>query len=310
MAPLDPGLRRVLEKAVLDAREAAERAAKVALDTLAVEEQRAFATQNPEQRQLRNALRARARQLGSGSLRDGLRLLVEEVAYGQWHRMLFAQFLAENGLLMHPTGVAVTLRDCAELAAEEGESDPWQLAARYAGAMLPGIFPTEDPIVKVRFAPEGRAALEVILAELPSGVFTSDDGLGWVYQFWQAKRKKEVSGSGRKIEKLDLAAYSQLFTEHYLVQFLLDNSLGAWWAARHPNSPLVKEFTYLRFWDDGTPAAGTFPGWPEKAADVTVMDPCCGSGHFLVGAFEMLLCMRMEEEDLTAAHAAEAVSAR
>ena len=144
MAPLDPGLRRVLEKAVLAAREAAERAGKVALDTLAIEEQRAFATQSTEQRQLRNALRARARQLGSGSVRDGLLLLVEEVAYGQWHRMLFAQFLAENGLLMrpmHPTSVAVTLLDCAELAAEEGESDAWQLAARYAGGMLPGIFP-------------------------------------------------------------------------------------------------------------------------------------------------------------------------
>ena len=124
MAPLDPGLRGLLEKAVLAAREAAERAAKVALDTLAVDEQRAFATQNTKQRQLRNALRARARQLGSGSVRDGHVLLVEEVAYGQWHRMLFTQFLAENDLLMHPTGVAVTLRDCAELAAEEGESDP------------------------------------------------------------------------------------------------------------------------------------------------------------------------------------------
>ena len=225
----------------------------------------------------------------------------------QWHRMLFPLFLAENDLLMHPTGVAVTLEECEELAPEEGDPDRWATAARYAGNMLPGIFPSDDPSGQVTFAPEGRAALEAILSTLPSPVFTSDDGLGWVYQFWQSKKKKEVSGSGRKIEKLDLAAYSQLFTEDYMVRFLLENSLGGWWAARYPDSPLVKGFKYLRFQEDGTPAAGAFPGWPKRAADVTVMDPCCGSGHFLVVALEMLRRMRMEEEVLGETEAAHAV---
>ena len=173
--------------------------------------------------------------------------------------------------------------------------------------MLPGIFSADDPSTQVKFAPEGRASLEAILSSLPGQVFTSDDGLGWVYQFWQSKKKKEVSDSERKIEKLDLAAYSQLFTEEYMVRFLLDNSLGAWWAARHPNSPLVKGFKYLRFQEDGTPAAGTFSGWPERAANVTVMDPCCGSAHFLVVAFGMLCRMRMEEEGLDEAQVVEAV---
>jgi len=90
-----------------------------------------------------------------------------------------------------------------------------------------------------------------------------------------------------------------------MVQFLLENSLGAWWATRHPTSPLLKQFTYLRFKDDGIPAAGTFPGWPERVAKVTVMDPCCGSGHFLVAAFEMLKQMRMEEEGLSERQAAD-----
>ena len=232
---------------------------------------------------------------------------MEELAYVQWHRMLFAQFLAENDLLMHPTGVSVTLEDCEELAGEEGDPDKWATAARYAGDMLPGIFSPDDPSIQVKFAPEGRAALEAVLSAIPDPVFTSDDGLGWVYQFWQSKKKKEVSGSGRKIEKLDLAAYSQLFTEDYMVRFLLENSLGAWWAARQPDSPLVKEFEYLRFREDATPAAGSFKGWPERAAELTVMDPCCGSGHFMVVAFEMLRQMRMEEEGLDQVQAADAV---
>lgn len=307
MASLESTLRSALEKAVIAAHEEAENAARAALDVLAVKPQRAFETLTSEQRVLRNALRAKARQLGSGSQSVGFDLLVEEVAYVQWHRMLFPLFLAENDLLMHPTGVAVTLEECEELAAEEGDPDRWATAARYAGSMLPGIFPSHDPSGLVTFAPEGRAALEAILSTLTKPVFTSDDGLGWVYQFWQSKKKKEVSGSGRKIEKLDLAAYSQLFTEDYMVRFLLENSLGSWWAARHPDSPLVKGFKYLRFQEDGKPATGAFTGWPERAEDLTVMDPCCGSGHFLVVAFEMLRRMRMEEEGLGETEAADAV---
>ncbi len=307
MAPLESTLRSDLEKAIVAARDEAEEAARAALDVLAVNQPRAFETLTREQRALRNALRAKARQLGSGSQSAGFELLVEEVAYVQWHRMLFPLFLAENDLLIHPTCVAVTMEECEELAAAEGDPDRWATAARYTANMLPGIFPFDDPSGQVTFAPEGRAALEVILSALPRPVFTSDDGLGWVYQFWQSKKKKEVSGSGRKIEKLDLAAYSQLFTEDYMVRFLLENSLGAWWAARHPDSPLVRGFKYLRFQDDGAPAAGSFPGWPERAADVTVMDPCCGSGHFLLVAFEMLRRMRIEEEGLGETEAADAV---
>ena len=307
MSSLNSGLRSALERAVVEARENAEGAAHAALAVLAVNDPRAFTTLTSEQRTLRNVLRAKARQLGSGSQSTGFALLVEEVAYVHWHRMLFARFLAENNLLMHPMGVPVTLEECEELADEEGDQDRWATAARYASNMLPGIFSPDEPSIQMRFAPEGLASLEAILNSLPSQVFTSDDGLGWVYQFWQSKKKKEVSDSERKIEKLDLAAYSQLFTEDYMVRFLLENSLGAWWAARHPDSPLVNGFKFLRFREDGTPAAGTFLGWPERIADITVMDPCCGSGHFLVVAFEMLRRMRMEKEGLEETEAAEAV---
>ena len=92
-----------------------------------------------------------------------------------------------------------------------------------------------------------------------------------------------------------------------MVRFLLENSLGAWWAARHPESPLIDSWEYLRRLDDGTPAAGTFPEWPTTAAEVTVMDPCCGSGHFLVAMFGMLWRMRAEEEGLSPAAAQDAV---
>lgn len=307
MAALADTLRSKLETSIEEAREKAEKAASEALTILAVAARDPNPSMNEADRRLRRALRARARQLGEGNQVQGLPLLVEEIAYEQWHRLLFARFLAENNLLMHPDGVSVTLQDCDDLAPEEGVADGWELAARYAGQMLPGIFRADDPAVQVRLAPENRHALERIVMDQPQAVFTSDDGLGWVYQFWQSKKKDEVNRSERKIGGADISPVTQLFTEDYMVKFLLHNSLGAWWAARHPDSPLVKTFDYLRYRDDGTPAAGTFPGWPQRVAEVTMMDPCGGSGHFIVAGFEMFVRMRMEEEELSAAEAGDAV---
>ena len=303
MRALPSLLRKQLETSVLAARRAAEVASRAAIGSLGV-----FADRRPDhldsaQASLRNGLRAKWRQLGND--RD---LLVAEGAYEQWHRLLFARFLAENGLLLHPQfRVPVTLAECEELAADLGEPDAWSVAARFAAEILPGIFRLDDPCVRLRLAPEGRHALEQILDAIPAETFAADDALGWVYQFWQKDKKDEVNASERKIGGADLGPVTQLFTENYMVRFLLENSLGAWWAARHPDSQLVKGFEHLRFDDDGRPAAGTFEGWPDRVAEVTVMDPCCGSGHFLVEAFSMLWQMRAEEEGLAPVEAQDAV---
>jgi hypothetical protein len=292
-----------LETSVLAARRAAESASRAAIEGLGV-----FAERRPEhldanQAALRNGLRAKWRQLGNDR-----ELLIAECAYEQWHRLLFARFLAENNLLLHPQYKApVTLADCEELAAGLGEPDAWSVAARFAAEILPGIFRLDDPCVQLRLAPEGRHALEQILDALPVETFVADDALGWVYQFWQKDKKDEVNASGRKIGGADLGPVTQLFTENYMVRFLLENSLGAWWAARHPDSPLVKGYDYLRFDSDGRPAAGSFDGWPDSVAEVTVMDPCCGSGHFLIEAFSMLWHMRAEEQGLAPVDAQDAV---
>ena len=56
-----------------------------------------------------------------------------------------------------------------------------------------------------------------------------------------------------------------------------------------------------------TPAAGTFEGWPKEAAELRLLDPCCGSGHFLVESFHILVPMRMKEEGLSEQQACDAV---
>ncbi|RXZ47569.1 SAM-dependent DNA methyltransferase [Agromyces fucosus] len=312
MSVLSSGLRSILERAVGDGRAAAEAGAAAALSRLGVMDAASPAYLTADEIDLREGLLARATQLGdprtSGAVEDAVPLLIGEVAYEQWHRLLFARFLAMNNLLMHPAyGAPVTLEDCEDLAASLSEPDGWSVAARFASQILPGIFRLDDPAVLVRLAPEDRLALEKIVTSLPSEIFTANDALGWVYQYWQSKQKKAVNDSGRKIGSADISPVTQLFTEDYMVRFLLENSLGAWWAARHPHSPLIADWDYLRFDEGGFPAAGSFDGWPASIDQVTVMDPCCGSGHFLVAAFGMLWRMRAEAEGLSPADAQDAV---
>lgn len=308
---LNSDQRRFLDAQTQRAREAAQRAAEDALRALAVAEPSRPGYLNDEQNKLRLALRDKARQLGDDTARVGAALtsLVHDVAYEQWHRLLFARFLEVNGLLRHPDyrDIPLSLEDCGDLASDLGEPDAWAVAARFASEILPGVFRLTDPAVQVRFAAEHRNALERLLLDIPSEVFTTEDALGWVYQFWQTAEKKRVNDSGVKIGGADLSPVTQLFTENYMVRFLLENSLGAWWAARHPDSSLIAGWEYFRRSEDGTPATGSFSDWPDRAADVTVMDPCCGSGHFLVAMFGMLWRMRAEEEGLTPAEAQDAV---
>jgi hypothetical protein len=310
MQPLKKELRSQLEKAVLGAREDAEQGAHAVLQQYAVDQPQPFAHMSADERDLRRRLRAHARQLGDRRLPDDsheIRHLITECAYEHWHRMLFARFLAENHLLMHPDGVAVRLSECEELAQEEGAADGWELAARYAARMLPQIFRPDAPVLQLALAPEYRQKLEARLDLLPAEVFTASDALGWVYQFWQSKKKDEINKSEVKIGADELPAVTQLFTEPYMVQFLLHNTLGAWWVSRHPGETPPVELAYLRRLDDGTPAAGTFPGWPDTTKELRILDPCCGSGHFPVTAFYILVSVRMAEEGLSAREACEAV---
>src|SRR5262245_3027980 len=205
MPTLSSELRRQLENVVIEARDVAEAAARSALQKRAVDAAEPFPHFSAAEKDQRNRLRARGRQVGDVRRADKTQTidqLVQELAYEFWHRMLFARFLAENHLLMHPDGVAVSLEECEELAPSADPPAPngFALAARYASTMLPQIFRTDDVLLEIEFAPEQRLALEKLLAGLPRPTFLADDSLGWVYQFWQTKKKDEVNKAGDKID--------------------------------------------------------------------------------------------------------------
>ncbi len=316
--PLPKPLRTQLENTVKAARDVAEKGAKAALLQLAVAEAKVpDYLVSDDLKSLRRRLRAHGRALGDAKAKDdtqGTQHLVWEVAYEHWHRMLFARFLAENGLLMWEPGAPVSLDDCRDMVDNHpdmamGAKSHWELAGKLAARMLPQVFKPQSPVFELTFAPEHQREMERLLAALPSEVFKASDSLGWVYQFWQAKRKDEVNASEVKIGADELPAVTQLFTEPYMVDFLLHNSLGAWWVTRRSGKTCPVPLTYLRTLEDGTPAAGKFEGWPNSLSQFKLMDPCCGSGHFLVAAFLMLVPMRMAAEGLSAMDAVDAVLA-
>ena len=339
--PLDKALRRTLEATVIKARDIAELAAIQALNRLGVGDAKPADYLNDEQRKLRTRLRARGRQLGDikkDNGQQGTHKLVTEVAYEHWHRMLFARFLEQNNLLMYDEHTPLSLDECNELAQdsdtarddlERGCESGWELAGVLASKMLPQIFRIDSPVFELEFAPEHQRSLEQLVTGLSLETFQAQDSLGWVYQFWQSKRKDEVNKSEVKIGADELSPVTQLFTEPYMVSFLLDNALGAWWAGKrltdsdwqHASSeqelrnkaviPGVS-LEYLRFVQDEQtkqwqPASGTFDAWPDDLSEFKAIDPCCGSGHFLVAIFLMLVPMRMQLENLSEQQAIDKV---
>ena len=300
MFTLDKSIRNSLENIILEARYAAEEASRIALEALGVGEKITFPYLSEAEKTLRRRLRSHGRQLGDSQYDDGkqtIEALKEEVAYQNWHRMLFARFLAENNLLMDNdpvTPISMTLQECNDLAPSLGARNGWELAAKFASNMLPQIFKKNSPVFSIEFPIEWQKQLEQLISSIPEEVFHASDSLGWVYQFWQTKRKKEINDSGVKIGARELPAVTQLFTEPYMVSFLLDNSLGAWWAAKKlnrydlttasdeqelrdkvfiENLPLE----YLRFvkkeeedlWE---PAGGSFDAWPQNLSEFKMLE--------------------------------------
>ena len=334
MPAMSSGLRKQLEKVCISARRISEEAAEKGLRTLAVGDREPHRSMTKQQKELRNRLRAHGRQLGDRQNPDKgtqeLSRLISECAYEHWHRMLFARFLVANNVLIEPmSGESISLDEVRELA--RSRSRDWVgLAGEFAVTMLPHVFRQDDPVLEVQFAPEDRKALEGLLESLPEDVFVASDSLGWCYQFWQAERKDEVNASGEKIGAEELPAVTQLFTEDYMVDFLLDNTLGAWHAGRvfAVNPGLAKRaksedelrqavalpgcpWKYLRLVQDTdgqwTPGAGTFDDWPQQARELRCVDPCMGSGHFVVAMFERLVALRLANESMGEGEAVAAV---
>jgi SAM-dependent methyltransferase len=169
---------------------------------------------------------------------------------------------------------------------------------------LPMLFDPEAPGVVLRpSAPAIKRCVallsgtEAIRGQEPTtgDVFKAPDALGWAYQYWNTEEKDRVftkvrTQKGAKIEGADVVPATQLYTEPYMVKFLVQNSLGATWVSMHPESKLSENWEYYVRDSDRVPIAS------KPIAEITFLDPACGSGHFLLEAFDLFYEM-YEEED-------------
>jgi type I restriction-modification system DNA methylase subunit len=124
----------------------------------------------------------------------------------------------------------------------------------------------------------------------------NEETIGWVYQFFIAEEKNDafarVFKKKQKFQKEDIAAATQIFTPRWIVEFLVQNSLGRLWVTMHPDSHLTKEMPYLVPMPADPPAATLKP-----AKEIRVLDPATGTMHFGLVAFDWLVRMYREELD-------------
>lgn len=112
--------------------------------------------------------------------------------------------------------------------------------------------------------------------------------IGWLYQYYISERHEEVINPlyGKAIKKEDIPAATQLFTTDWVVKYIVDNSLGRYWIERNPKSNLLGKLGYFISSENETIDNISENVTPEE---ITVFDPCVGSGHFLVYAFDVLM---------------------
>lgn len=163
--------------------------------------------------------------------------------------------------------------------------------------VMPGVFPEADDWTNLVPPTDLLSAGESVRAEIVAAIGPDESGcmdvevLGWLYQFYIAARKQEINESKAKIDKDTLAPVTQLFTPHWVVRYLVENTLGKQWLRAHPDSALREKFEYLVTPAEGQEDQGLAISNPE---DFRVIDPACGSGHMLTYAFDVLWEMYAE----------------
>ena len=118
--------------------------------------------------------------------------------------------------------------------------------------------------------------------------------IGWLYQFYISEKKDDVFAKLKKNQKIipsNIPAATQLFTPHWIVKYMVENSLGKLWMLNNPTSKLKEHMKYYIESDEQT---DTFLKI-ENPQELTLFDPCCGSGHVLTYAFDLLTIIYEEQ---------------
>ena len=162
--------------------------------------------------------------------------------------------------------------------------------------ILPGLFKTTDDslelLLNISFTSEEDVVRQLI-DTIPEEDFTKQvEIIGWLYQYYISEKKNQVININKSnIKKEDIPAATQLFTTDWVVKYMVDNSLGRYWIERNPNSSLKKHLEY--YFGEAQQDEETQRKLDEirskniSVEELTFFDPCMGSGHILVYAFDV-----------------------
>ena len=188
----------------------------------------------------------------------------------------------------------ILMSQCAELS--KWMPDVFEKVSDYTDLLLPDTLLFPDGLIEhlthdlnaedFDISAEGNGQVEIF---------------GWMYQFYIAEKKKAVEDSEDKVNKGTLPAKTQLFTTDWIVRYMVENSLGKIWVTSHSESNLRKTMKYYLDPDANDEEVVRIHEELKndyKAAsirDIKFIDPCCGSGHILVYAFDLFYRMYLEE---------------
>ncbi|MFN5924587.1 MAG: BREX-1 system adenine-specific DNA-methyltransferase PglX, partial [Pseudanabaena sp.] len=270
--------------------------------------------------------------------------ITEEIAYIWFNRLAALRYMEVNGYLsyrslsssdpnlvdpdiLREVGAIAAAGDFEELdfakltvwrelAASQPNPDEWLyrklllLQCRDLSKSIACLF-DRDKDYTLLFLPPNLLNSDSILKKLVSAIAEEDwldiEIVGWLYQFYISEKKDEVIGAKSKVKAEDIPAATQLFTPHWIVRYMVENSLGRLWLEAHPESSLREKMPYylerspLAPLEKGGKDALQVPlykgdlGGSLTPQDLTVCDPACGSGHILVYAFDLLFEIYREQ---------------
>ncbi|NRP50632.1 hypothetical protein XMV201_002402 [Aliiroseovarius sp. xm-v-201] len=266
------------------------------------------------------------KELDAAIARGGKAQVIEQVAYTWFNRFTALRFMDANGYTTVGVVSPAEGQTRPEMLAEAMAGNLPEGAPGSIAALLDGRTPSSDPQAEAYrqllvhtcnqwhgpmpflfeeiddytelLMPEDLLSQSSILAELRK-VMTIEacqdvEIIGWLYQFYISEKKDQVFAGLKKNQKItaeNIPAATQLFTPHWIVRYLVENSLGRLWLLNNPHSGLAAKMDYY-----------IAPEEPEtdflkitKPEEIRICDPAAGSGHMLTYAFDLLYAIYEEE---------------
>jgi len=182
---------------------------------------------------------------------------------------------------------------------DDGLGVALDLAFQEIGAEIRILFEDTD---YTAIKPEFTVRRDVFdeLSNLDDDAWAADEAIGWVYQYFGEKEREEIDeriqDHNYKVQDTDIATKTQLFTPRYIVEYLVDNSLGRMWLEMYGDDTSIDEADNCFYL---TPVEESLTDREQKdPRKITVLDPACGGGHFLFYAFDVLYEMYQERTDV------------